>query len=251
MKKLLGLIMAISLILTGCSFQNNQRTNSKEQTQLIQKNKKVWKQKVKKSKTVKFPGEQIITVPTAYNDEDMSWSRLKSGNQLLVKAKVINLQPELKRVLTPETKASIYIEKVISGDNSFEGKTVKTEFSGGLIYAKNYLVNVEGQYTGDQFDIKNPQTIVYGKKGTKPMPQIGQTIVVGLNKYRANNEHRKKMYQDLGLSKDFYTLNNPEVTFWIKKNGNYRLNNPAFYQKGNRAKYPHIFKITKHLDQKY
>lgn len=251
MKKIWGLIIMISLVLTGCSFQNNPQISSKEQTKLIQKNKKNWKQKVKQAKTVKFPGDEIVTVPLAYNDENMSWKRLKTGNQLVVKAKVIDLQPELKRVLTPQTKALIYVEEVISGDEALKKTTIKTEFSGGLIYAKNYLVNVEGQYMGEQFNIKNPKTIVYGNVATKPMPKIGQTIVVGLEKFHADNENKKKLYQDLGLSKNFYTINNPEVTFWVKKDGAYHLNNPAFYQKGNRAKYPHILKITKYLNQKY
>ncbi|WP_195701832.1 hypothetical protein [Companilactobacillus futsaii] len=236
MKKLLSLVALLSLILAGCSFQNQQQ-DSKEQTKLIQKNKKVWNKRLKKAQTVEFPGEKIISVPAGYNDEDMSLTRFKNGSQLVVKARVIDLKPELKRVLTPETKASIYIDKVISGDKTLQYSTIKTEFSGGLIHAKNYLVNIEGQYTGEQFGIKNPQAIVYGQTLTKPMPKIGQTIILVLNKRQS--------------SKNFYVVNNPEVTFWIKRNDKYRLNNPAFYQVQNQSKYSNIFKITKYLNQNF
>lgn len=250
MKKLLGLIVLLSLVLAGCSFQN-QPQDSKTQTKMIQKNKKVWNKKLKKAQKVEFPGEKILSVPSGYNDEDMSLSRFKNGSQLVVKARVVNLEPELKRVLTPETKASIYIDKVISGDKSLTHSTIKTEFSGGLIRAKNYLVNIEGQYTGKQFGIKDPQAIVYGQTLTKPMPKIGQTIILGLNKYRLTNDHQKKMYQKMNLTDNFYIINNPEVTFWIKKNGEYRLNNPAFYQAQNQSKYSNLFKITKYLNQNF
>ena len=181
MKRILGLIALLSLVLASCSFQNQPRA-SKAPTELIQKNKKIWNKKLKKVQTVEFPGEKILSVPSGYKDEDMSWARFENGSQLVVKARVINLEPELKRVLTPETKASIYIDKVISGDKSLAHSTIKTEFSGGLIRAKNYLVNIEGQYTGKQLGIKDPQAIVYGQTLTKPMPKIGQTIVLGLNK---------------------------------------------------------------------
>lgn len=250
MKKIFGLLALLTLVLAGCSSQK-QPQDTKEQTKLIQKNKKVWNNKLKKVQVIKFPGEKIISVPSGYNDEDMSLARFKSGSQLVVKARVINLEPEPTRVLTPETKASIYIEKVIQGDKSLNNSTIKTEFSGGLIRAQNYLVNVEGQYTGEQFGVKDPQTLVYGQTLTKPMPKIGQTVILGLNKFRAINEHQEKMYQKMGLTDNFYTINNPEVTFWIKKNGKYRLNNPAFYQAKNQAKYTNIFKITKYFNQNF
>src|SRR5699024_698751 len=120
---------------------------------------------------VDFLGEKVFSVPSGYIDEDMSWARFKNESQLVVKARVVNLEPELKRVLTPETKASMYIDKVISGDKSLAHATINTEFSGGLIRAKNYLVNIEGQYMGKQLGIKDPQTIVYGQTLTKPIPK--------------------------------------------------------------------------------
>ena len=59
------------------------------------------------------------------------------------------------------------------------------------------------------------------------------------------------MYQKMGLTDNFYIVNNPEVTFWIKENDKYRLNNSAFYQTENKAKYSNIFKITKYLNQNF
>jgi hypothetical protein len=49
MKKLLGLLALLTLVLAGCSSQKQPR-DTKEQTKLIQKNKKAWNNKLKKLK---------------------------------------------------------------------------------------------------------------------------------------------------------------------------------------------------------
>lgn len=46
MKKILGLVTLLSLVLAGCSFQNQPQA-SKVPTELIQKNKKIWNKKLK------------------------------------------------------------------------------------------------------------------------------------------------------------------------------------------------------------
>ncbi len=65
MKKILGLVTLLSLVLAGCSFQNQPRA-SKVPTELIQKNKKIWNKKLKRVQMVEFPGEKIFSVPSGY-----------------------------------------------------------------------------------------------------------------------------------------------------------------------------------------
>lgn len=258
MKKLVALALFTSILaigLSGC--QNNSTSQSKieqqKRTKLIQKNKEVWDKKVKKAKNVDHPNydKYLINVPEHYNDEEMSFSRLKNGNQFVIAGQVINLQPEFGLLFMTETKATIYVEKVISGDKKLQGKTIKTEFSGGLAKAKDYFNSVEGTYEGDSEGVPDPKTIVYSTNPNVPMPKIGSHFIVGMKRYKPSSEYRAdKLYKKYGLTtKNFYVINNPEVTYWIKKGGEYRLNNPAFYQKKNANKYPQIFKLTKKLNQ--
>lgn len=246
-------------LLAGCSNINSSRTEElklaqRQRNKKIKSNRSVWNEKVSKAKKIDNAeyNKYVTTVPKGYQDENMTLSRLKNGNQLLVVAQVINLQPEVGRLWLNETKASIYIEQVISGDKSLANHNLKTEFSGGLNRAKNYFVSPEGQYVGDVQGVKDPKTMIYSTNPTVPMPKIGQRIIVGLKKYQADNKNQQRNYQKYGLTpKNFYLINNPEVTYWVEQKGQFKLNNPAFYQRQNQSKYPQLFKITKQLNEKY
>lgn len=255
MRKLswIGLFLSV-LILAGCSFQSGSNSETHQarvkRQEAIKKNQQIWNQKTKSVVNVHLPDNGLYTVPVGYKDEDMSLSRLKNGNQLVVKAQVINLQSELGRIYTPETKATIYVKQVISGDKNLVGHNLKTEFSGGLAKAGDYLVSIEGKYYGAEYGVKDPKTMVYANKPTAPMPKIGSTVVLGLNKYRPETKGRVKMYRQYGLTPDnFYVVNNPEVTFWVSQNGKLKLNNPAFYLKANQGKYPNLLKMTAELNK--
>ena len=259
MKKMVLFVAFLSLfLLTSCGLSKNSaneqaKIEQEKRVNTIKKNRKAWNKRVKAATNVDMPGDEyLVRVPDGYNDEQMSLKRLENGNQDVVKASVINLQPEFGRLFTVETKATIYIEKVISGDKMLQKKNIKTEFSGGLTRAGEYFTNFEGQYDGAQFGFNDKKTIVESNNPTIPMPEIGDHIIVGISKYQPDNKYQKADRKKHGLTIDnFYPINNPEVTFWIKKKGKYRLNNPAFYKKENRGKNPQIFKLTKQLNQKY
>lgn len=254
-KVLIILFFGCFFLLAGCNLKNNQVTiDRSKQTRLIKKNQRIWSRRIKNTHPVSDAmfDKKIIRVPDGYNDEDMSYERLKNGNQLLIKGKVINLQPENYRSIGTETKGTVQIEKVISGDESFKGKTIETEFSGGITQAKDYFTSIEGKYFGKGYGFSNPKTKVLVTNSVVPMPNIGNTVILGLNKYRPENKYRQAMYKKNGLTlKNFYVINNPEVTYWVMRNGQFKLNNPAFYQKKNRNKYPQLFKITKKLNKTY
>lgn len=259
MKKVVLIVALLNiLLLAGCSNANNSQNEAlkleqRQRNKKIKHNRKIWTEKVSKAKNINNAeyDKYVTIVPKGYNDEDMTLNRLKNGNQLLVVAQVVNLQPELGRLWLNETKATIHVERVISGDRSLKNHNILTEFSGGLNQAKDYFVSPEGKYVGTQQGFK-PQTLIYSTNLTVPMPNIGQRIIVGLKKYQPDNQSQQKFYRKYGLTpKNFYVINNPEVTYWVAKNGQFKLNNPAFYQKQNRNKYPQLFKITKKLNQMY
>ncbi|ALB29379.1 hypothetical protein [Companilactobacillus heilongjiangensis] len=253
MKKLSWLIVTLSLLLiAGCSAKNNDAKQQEQKLQqTIRKNQKVWNKQKKSAVNIDHKGYApfISQVPTGYNDEDMTLSHFKNGSKLVVKAQVVNLEQEHPSLVT-ETKATIYIEKVISGDKAYQGRTIKTEFSGGLSTAKYQLTSIEGNYVGAKFGIENPKTSVYLSNPDIPMSNIGQRIIVGLNKFHPESEAEKKTYQKNGLTtKNFFVISNPEVTYWVQKNGKFKLNNPAFYKDENKHRYPNLNKITKSFNK--
>lgn len=255
MKRLTVLVALLSFILlAGCGTKQsptNSSIDQQQRTKLITKNQKSWNQKVKAAQQVEyFKWSDASSIPYQYND-DIDMARLKSGNQSVIKAQVINLQPEKDRYMETETKATIYVEKVISGDKKLQGKMIKTEFSEGLAQAKYRFTMFEGEYVGQsEYGVNDPKTMTYTENPNKPIPKIGSQIIVGISRYKPETKDRAKMYQKYGLtSKNFYVINNPEVTFWIKSKGKYKLNNSAFYQKKNQKLVPNILKLTEQINK--
>ncbi|CAJ1191023.1 hypothetical protein [Companilactobacillus nantensis] len=253
MRKLSWLILGLGvLLLAGCSVKNNQTEQQAQKLQqTIRKNQKVWQKQKSAAVNVnqKDLAPFVATIPTGYHDEDMSLSRFKNGSQLVVQAQVVNLQAE-KPTLVTETKTTLYIKKVLAGNKDYQGKTIKTELSGGLTTAKFKYTSLEGEYIGKQYGVKNPQTEVYNDNPNSPLPKIGQTIIVGLNPFRPENEHDLKQHQENGLTtKNFYVINNPDVTYWVKRDGKYQLNNPAFSKRDNVKKYPNLNGLSKYFNQ--
>ncbi|MBL3531497.1 hypothetical protein JMJ99_08965 [Companilactobacillus zhachilii] len=246
----IALVLSI-LLLVGCSSKNNQvKQQAQKLERTIQKNQKVWQKKkfaavnVNQKDLVPF----VATIPTGYHDEDMSLSRFKNGSQLVVQAQVVNLQAE-KPTLVTKTKATIYIKKVLVGNEDYQGKTIKTELSGGLTTAKFKYASLEGEYVGKQYGFKNPQAKVYSDNPNSPLRKIGQTIIVGLNRFRPESDHDLKQHQANGLTpNNFFVINNPDVTYWVKNNGKYQLNNPAFL-KNSIKKYPKLNGLSKYFNQ--
>jgi len=249
MKFKVVVIMIMSIFLfAGCSQQKqpteqDSKVEQQQRVKQIRSNRKIWNNKVSKATRInqtKFK-QTFTTIPTGYNDDEMSLTRLRSGNQAVLEGQVINLTPMLDRGLAPETKATIYVRRVVSGDKSLQGQTIETEFSGGLTQAQDLYKD---------FGINDAKTIVYDEKTTFPMPKIGSLVVMGVGKYQPASDEQQASYKKYGLTtKNFYPLNNSEVTFWIKSRGKFKLNNPAFSEKSVQNKYKNIFEVTKELNQ--
>jgi len=242
------IITMLSLIfLAGCTAKSNpvHQDTKQEQQQRARKivtNQKIWNQRIKKARKLNQAQfkKDLVTVPFRYNDEEMSWARFKGGNQFVIVGQVLNLTPLLNQTLAPETKASIYVKNVINGDKTLQGKTIQTEFSGGLIKAGDLYKN---------FGVDDPKMIVYDQKPTFPMPKIGNEVIMGVNKYQPENDGQQANYRKANLTvNNFYPLNNSEVTFWFKHRGKFKLDNPAFDQKGADKEYKNLFRLTKKLN---
>lgn len=256
MKKLIWGMLILSLgLLTSCGLNQNltnQQAEQQKRSELIKKNRKVWNKRIKSAKDVNDPNydKEILKIPSGYDDSTMSLQRLKDGNQNVIVGQVLNLQPEFGRKVVTETKGTVYVQNVISGDKSLKGRTIKTEFSGGLAKSEDYFRSLDGDFVGSQFGVPNPKTIVYSSIATKPIPKIGSKFIAGIKLYSPDNKTQQATYKKYGLTtKNFYVLENPEVTFWIKKDNEYKINNPAFYLPKNRSKVRNILKLTNKLNE--
>ncbi|TGD25125.1 hypothetical protein EGT49_01330 [Companilactobacillus suantsaicola] len=243
MKKLIVFTLCL-LVLVGCSSKKPQSAALTDKQKVEMKSNQKRYQKRLKNVPVIESGEMqkaLTTVPTGYNDENMNLKALKKANRYVVVAQVLNLTPMIGMSIAPETKATLYIKKVIGGDQKLLGKTVKTTFSGGLAQVKDL-------YTS--YGFKDPKKIVYYPSETFPIPAIKTTVIMGLGNFLPENQGQRKTYQKFGLTtKNYYPITNSETTFWIKKNGKFQLNNPAFYENKAAKKYPNILKVTAQLNQ--
>lgn len=235
-------VMVLSLfVLTGCQNKpstHEQQIKTEQRNKTIKANQKNWN---KKLKTIKVLDQNefenaFVKIPNGYDDEDTSLKNLEKGNQYLIKGQLINLKSMIDRPIAPETEAIIYVSKVISGDGKLQGKTIKTVFAGGL---------TKGKYLYGDYGVKNNQETIYYPSATFPMPEIGSHLIMGIGNYHPDSKRQERMYEKFGLTKnDFYTINNPETTFWVKTNGKYQINNPAFNNSAAKHKFKNIYKLT-------
>ncbi|WP_334352263.1 hypothetical protein [Companilactobacillus sp. HBUAS56257] len=243
MKKLIVFTLCL-LVLVGCSSKSPQSAALTDKQKIEMKsNQKRYQKRLKNVPVIESKQMQkaLTAVPTGYNDENMNFKALKKANRYVVVAQVLNLTPMIGMPIAPETKATVYIKKVISGNQNLLGKTIKTTFSGGLTQVKDL-------YTS--YGFKDPKEIVYYPSEIFPIPPIKSTVIMGLGKYFPENKGQAKTYRKFGLTrKNYYPITNSETTFWIRKNGKYKLNNPAFYENKAAKKYPNILKVTAQLNQ--
>lgn len=246
LKVLFVMIMSVFLM-SGCQNKpstHNQRVKTEQRNNTIKINQKNWNKKLKDVKVLDQNEYKnaFIKIPKGYDDTATTLKSLENGNQYLIEGQLINLTSMISRPIAPETKATIYVSKVISGDKSLQGKTIKTVFAGGL---------TKGKYLYGDYGIKNSQKTIYYPSATFPMPKIGSQLIMGIGNYHPENNQQQKMYQKFDLNTDnFYTINNPETTFWVKVNGKYQINNPAFNNSAAKHNFKNIYKLTDKFNQK-
>ncbi|GEO57590.1 hypothetical protein [Companilactobacillus bobalius] len=244
--KVLTVIILSLLVLTGCQNKpstHEQQIKTEQRNKTIKANQKNWNKKLENIKVLdqnEFENA-FIKIPNGYNDESTSLKNLENGNQYLIEGQLIDLKSMIDRPIAPETEAIVYVSKVISGDRKLQGKTIKTVFAGGL---------TKGKYLYEDYGIKNSQETIYYSSATFPMPKIGSHLIMGIGNYHPDNKRQEEMYGKFGLTKNnFYTINNPETTFWVKTNGKYQINNPAFNNSAAKHEFKNIYKLTDKFNQ--
>lgn len=191
--------------------------------------------------------QQIATAKitsTSYNGSNdyslipTSIKELKKYNPLLIRGTVYNLEKMTGCHNDAYTKVSVFVNKVISGDKSLQGKIINFSLNSGFI----------DRPKDDEFN--------YQKRIEAPMPIIGSQIITGLTPRKINSgskNHVDKFFIDNNATgKLAFNIKDPANNLWIKPAGNksFRLNNPYLNAKQKDDWYSKkLLQLTKELNQ--
>ena len=181
MKIYLATITVCALFLTGCS--HNSKTSNIDQTDLqkqqivLKRNKKKWHQQTKQVAHSTLSTQKIIP------KKNLSLNQLKKNSDFLIQGTVIDFSHSSKK----STKASIYVNHIISGSEDILGKNIDIKLPGGI----------------DQN--------VYYRSTQCPLPKLGQKIILRLDK--THNEYRVLApNSNIWVEKDHeFVLNNQTI----------------------------------------
>lgn len=265
-RRILFTSFILFLLCSGCSIRNkdSEIANDKLNYQMSYNSKK-WDESVKKGLEVsafpnKYDPKEIIFLHNNFSLEtvdglksiSLTHSDLFKSRETVIEGKVINLQPMKDKLSPTTTKATILINKTLSGKNITPGNQIYTEFGGGIDTANSAFSDAEGNYIGGPNLPKNPESKVFVKNPAFPLPTIGDKIVTKIHSYNPVNENQMKLYKNkYGLErKNFYIIKDPYIFFWIKRNNKYELNNPFLHAKIFSEYLTYLTDITNDINQR-
>lgn len=256
-----SMIIFCVLPIIACSTQSQKLPSTKEDSSLkteIRSNKKKWNNKVKNVPTVDYA--RLNSITDSIEDNHLNFSLqlvkgLKDSNltestffkkNTVINATVINFNEMKGKVIGPTTEVTILVNKVLSGRKSLEGRTIKTEFRGGLTKVEYLYTDPEGNYYGENYGFNDPNAKVYAYSPAFPVPKIGSKIVTQVVNFSTVSKGQRENYKNMYklTPKNFYPMSDPYVLFWIKKGNKYQPNNPGYTNIQNKE----INKITKKIN---
>lgn len=251
MKKTLMIIVALLIFILPLSAYSVNALSSndvrhiklEQSSKLIRKNRKIWQRSTAKAEVIhsdEFTNKSMVA--------STSLEQLQNHSQTVIQGTVINLQ----KMHSPEgmsyTKATVYVDRVISGDDSLCGKSIYLALDGGLVsydcwYAKNIGKS------------KDPNHEMLIKNDEFPLPVIGSKIITGL----VPNHLDEPSAYNAALKESGFTINNsyavdsPRYDFWVKdsKSAKYQLNNPKMRKITNNQRARQLQRLTVLINQKY
>lgn len=216
-------------------------TNSKSPARMIQRNQRIWDKQIAKADVIR---SDDIHQDNKYVGTTLN--QLKNHNKALIQGTVYNLQKMNSPQNMAYTKATIHIDKVISGDTTIKGKNIYVAFEGGLVSFDHWYANM-----GKPKDFDH-QILVKNEEFT--LPAIGSKVITGLipNHLDEATEYNNSLKQSGFTINNSYSLDVPEYNFWVKKLNatKYVLNNPKVRHK-NTDFAKELQKLTTKINQKY
>ncbi|WDT66668.1 hypothetical protein [Companilactobacillus crustorum] len=238
MKKTLVMLMALVMLLPliACG---------KSDSAAIRKNSQRWE---KETKSLEVVHSNRTTNNRGYIARSMI--QLKQNNKFVIQGTVSNLSKINNPKNYAYTKATIHVDKVISGDKTLQGKTIYAAVNSGITTTNKWYDN------HNQTREANRDILVQYREF--PLPKISSKIIVGINRTASDgptNYYNKVLKQNKFDLKKTYDINMMQYNFWIKNPGEkkYHLNNSQADKElqSNENMKKDIKKLTGELNQKY
>lgn len=209
----------------------------------IKENQRKWRRQTAKANIIHSEGNGREKVPVGISLDD-----LKNYNQAVIEGTIYNLEKMRSPQSMAYTKASVHIDKVISGDKSLKNKIVYLALNGGLVSFDDWYSESKHKAYGHNMLVKNDEF---------PLPIIGSKIITGLipnnldEPIELNNDLKRSGF----TSKNSFTINTPQYNFWVKGPNakEYRLNNPTLRKKNINGDYlvESLQQLTKEINRKF
>lgn len=215
---------------------------------LIKKNQAKWAQLTKDVATVDGDGFSGDYVSIPMSLKELKKSDYKSS--ATIKGTVYNLEQMSAPKNMVWTKATIHIDKVLSGDKSIVGKNYYVVLRGGLTTSDVFYADTNHTKEADhKILVGNPEA---------PLPQIGTKVITQVAKNQApdNSEYGQNLKKSGFTDKNSREIQNLQYNFWVKAPGasEYVLNNPQIQNKKDTSEdylAGGLQNLTKEINQKY
>ncbi|CAJ1176068.1 hypothetical protein CPR19092_LGOLGGFK_00106 [Companilactobacillus paralimentarius] len=248
MRKTLMILTLLVFVLPLSAYSVNTIKNSlhhDSNTSCIttKENQRKWRRQTAKANIIHSEGNGREKVPVGISLDD-----LKNYNQAVIEGTIYNLEKMRSPQSMAYTKASVHIDKVISGDKSLKNKIVYLALDGGLVSFDDWYSESKHKAYGHNMLVKNDAF---------PLPIIGSKIITGLipnnldEPIELNNDLKRSGF----TSKNSFTINTPQYNFWVKGPNakEYRLNNPTLRKKNINGDYlvESLQQLTKEINRKF
>jgi len=245
MKRTLIILATVIFVLPLTAWMHTSGSNiSNNQPAIIRKNSRTWKKEISDLPIIKSDG---LGDSGGYIAQSMQ--QLKSVNDSVINGTVYSLERMESSKNLAFTRATVHVDKVISGDKELKGKNIQMVLNSGITSTSCWYA--------DKNQTREADHDILVQYSEFPLPEIGSKIILGISSEVKNettpyNEGLKQ--SGLHLKKS-YIVNMPEFNLWIKdsKDRKYRLNNPKANEKlkANKEMKRKITKLTDELNQKY
>lgn len=240
MRKLLMMLTLLFLSLSVACSKNSQvidKDGANSNQLVIKKNQKKWQAKIAKADIVHSEFE-VTKQPVS-----RTLDNLKNHNQVVIKGTVNNLEKMHSPKGSVYTKATVQVDRVLSGDESLVNKQILLALEGGLVSFDHWYG--EKRNLDREMLIKNDEFL---------LPEIGSQIITGLVPHNLDEplEYNQALKESGFTSQNSFAINTPQYNFWVKdpKDSKYQLNNPKL-RNGEDSLAKSLQKLTNEINQKY
>lgn len=240
MRKLLMMLTLLFLSLSVACSKNSQvidKDGANSNQLVIKKNQKKWQAKIAKADIVHSEFE-VTKQPVS-----RTLDNLKNHNQMVIKGTVNNLEKMHSPKGSVYTKATVQVDRVLSGDESLVNKQILLALEGGLVSFDHWYG--EKRNLDREMMIKNDEFL---------LPEIGSQIITGLVPHNLDEplEYNQALKESGFTSQNSFAINTPQYNFWVKdpKDSKYQLNNPKL-RNGEDSLAKSLQKLTNEINQKY